>query len=138
MALIRVAGLILLDLSMPQMDGFEVAERIKADSETHHIPFNIITGNNGSELLAQALGSCADDFISKTAASSEIIARMQYHLKRKRMLDQMKNDQLDCQETVSINPEQLAMALNRLKEASLEVIFFFKNYYKSILYQQAP
>ncbi len=115
--------LILLDLSMPFMDGFEVAERIKADSKTHHVPIIILTGNSGSDLVSRALGSCADDFINKTADPSEIIARMQYHLKRKRMLDQLQIDQLECRDAVSLKSGQLAIALNRLKEASLEVIW---------------
>ncbi len=114
---------ILLDLSMPHISGFEVAEHIKSDANTHHIPIIIITGNNGSDLLARALGSCADDFISKTADPSEIIARTQYHVKRKRMLDQMHAAQLDLQDTVSLKSGQLAIALNRQKEASQEVIW---------------
>jgi putative two-component system response regulator len=115
--------LILLDLSMPHMDGFEVAEHFKADSKTHNVPIIIITGNNGSDLLSRALGSCADDFISKTADPSEIIARMEYHIKRKCMLDQLHTDHLDCQDMVSLKSGQLTIALNRLKEASLEVIW---------------
>jgi putative two-component system response regulator len=115
--------LILLDLHMPQIDGFEVAERIKGDLKTSLIPIIIITGNNSTDLLSRALGACADDFISKTADPSEIIARVQYHLKRKRMLDQLHSDQLACRDIISLKSGQLAIAMNRLKKASLEVIW---------------
>ena len=115
--------LILLDLSMPGMDGFEVAERIKNDPRTHHIPILIITGNRGTDLLSRALGSCADDFIVKTADPSEIIARMQYHLKRKRLFERLWEEQVDCRDTVSLTTGQLTVALERLKEASLEIIW---------------
>jgi putative two-component system response regulator len=115
--------LILLDLSMPQISGFEVAEKIKGDLKTNFIPIIIITGNNSADLLSRALGSCADDFISKTADPSEIIARVQYHLKRKRMLDQLHSDKLASQDIISLKSGQLAIALNRLKETSLEVIW---------------
>ena len=115
--------LILLDLAMPQISGFEVAEKIKGDLKTNLIPIIIITGNTSADLLSRALGSCADDFISKTADPSEIIARVQYHLKRKRMLDQLHSDKLASQDIISLKSGQLAIALNRLKETSLEVIW---------------
>ena len=86
------------------VDGLEVAERFKADSKTHHVPIIIITENNGADLLSRGLGSCADDFISKTADPSEIIARIEYHVKRKRMLDQLQSDHLDFRTPYRSNP----------------------------------
>jgi putative two-component system response regulator len=115
--------LILLDLSMPFLDGFEVAQKIKDDETTQNIPIIIVTGRNGAELLTRALGSCADDFVNKTADPSEIIARVQYHLRRKHMLDQLHSERLVCFDTISLKSFQLDKALNRLKEASLEVIW---------------
>ena len=115
--------LILLDLSMPDLDGFEVAERVKCNLKMLRTAIIIITGRDSSDILAQALGTYADDFISKTADPSEIIARVQYHLKRKQALDQMHSDQLACRDTISLRTGQLKSALERLKEASLEIIW---------------
>ena len=115
--------IILLDLSMPGMDGFEVASHIKDNPEWQHIPIIINTGQDGSDVLARALGECADDFITKTADPSEIIARVNYHLKRKRILDQLHDDQTQCHNIISLKSSQLALALQRLKGASLEVIW---------------
>jgi putative two-component system response regulator len=115
--------LVLMDLSMPGMDGFEVANSIKDNPDWHNIPIIIITGRDGSDILARALGECADDFINKTADPSEIIARVNYHLKRKRILDQLHDDQLQCHDIISLKSSQLALALQRLKDASLEVIW---------------
>jgi cyclic di-GMP phosphodiesterase len=115
--------IILLDVSMPGMDGFEVAAHVKADPNLNDIPIIIITGRDGAETLTRALDTCADDFISKTADPSEIIARVKHHLKRKHMLDQLHVEQLTCIDTVSHKTRQLSTAMDRLKEASLEVIW---------------
>lgn len=115
--------LILLDVSMPDMGGFEVAERIRDDLRLHHIPIIMLTGLNGTDMLVRALGTCADDFIAKTADPSEIIARVKYHLRRKQTLDQLHTDQRTCQDAVSLKSDQLATALERLQAASLEVIW---------------
>ena len=108
---------------MPGMDGFEVASSIRDNPEWHNIPIIIITGQDGTDVLSRALGECADDFITKTADPSEIIARVNYHLKRKRILDQLYDHQHQCHDIVSLKSGQLALALQKLKNASLEVIW---------------
>lgn len=115
--------IILLDLSMPGMDGFEVASQIKDNPEWLNIPIIINTGYDGPDVLARALGDYADDFITKTADPSEIVARVTYHLKRKRILDQLHDDQSQCHSIISLKSSQLALALQRLKDASMEVIW---------------
>ncbi len=115
--------LILLDLSMPDLSGFDVAERIRSEFAMRHIPVVVLSGMNGTEVLVRALGESADDFIAKTADPSEIIARVQYHLKRKRVLDQLHDEQVSCNNLISLKSSQLALALKRLKDASLEVIW---------------
>jgi putative two-component system response regulator len=119
----KPTDLILLDLSMPGMDGFDVANQIKDDPDWQHIPIIIITGRDEADIMARALGECADDFITKTADPSEIIARVNYHLKRKRILDQLHHDQRQCHDIISLKTSQLALTLQRLKDASLEVIW---------------
>jgi putative two-component system response regulator len=54
---------------------------------------------------------------------SEILARVNYHLKRKRILDQLHDDQMACHDVISLKSSQLALALRRLKDASREVIW---------------
>ena len=65
-------------------------------------PLELFSAYDGSVLLSRALESCADDFSAKTDDFSEIIARMEYRLKRKLMLDQLRNDHLNCQDIVSL------------------------------------
>ena len=115
--------LILLDLSMPGMDGFEVARQIKGDSETCGIPIILITGLDSVDNHVLALDTGADDFIGKTAAHAEIIARVRSHLKVKQLNDQIKAYQQNLEKKVAHRTNQLNQALEQLREASLDTIF---------------
>ena len=72
--------LILLDVVMPEMDGFEVCRRLKADEATRHIPVIFVTAENDPELETQGLGLGAVDFITKPINPSVLRARGKTHL----------------------------------------------------------
>jgi CheY-like chemotaxis protein len=61
--------LIFMDHMMPEMDGFEVTRRIKADPATHEIPVIIISGNDEAEFIAEARAAGAIDAIAKPPAT---------------------------------------------------------------------
>jgi putative two-component system response regulator len=114
--------LILLDLSMPGIDGFEVAERVKKNPKTSGIPVILITGRDTPENHVTALDVGADDFISKTVAHAEIVARVRSHLKVKQLNDQIKAHQLNLETEVALRTSQLNQALDQLRTASLDTI----------------
>jgi len=58
--------LIILDLTMPELDGYGVLEAIRADSACRHIPVVVLSANCDSVRRARALKSGADRFISKS------------------------------------------------------------------------
>ena len=64
-------SIILLDLMMPVMDGFEVLERVRADEEMRHIPIIVLTAEKNAELKALQLG--AADFLTKPYDMHEVI-----------------------------------------------------------------
>lgn len=115
--------LVLMDINMPGIDGFEVAGRIKDNPDTSSIPVILFTGLNTVENHVKALDIGVDDYISKTAANSEIVARVRAHLKIKQLNDQMKAYQHNLEEKVAQRTSQLNQALERLQEASLDTIF---------------
>lgn len=86
--------IILLDIMMPEMDGFEVCRRIKENPQTADIPVIFITAKNSieDEILGLELG--AVDFISKPISPPSVKARVRNHLEIKKMrqelLDQNK------------------------------------------------
>ena len=78
---------ILLDVMMPQMDGIETCQQIKANPNWQHIPIIIVTALTAKEDLARSLNAGADDFISKPINSLELRARVRSMLRIKIQYD---------------------------------------------------
>jgi two-component system cell cycle sensor histidine kinase/response regulator CckA len=68
--------LILLDVLMPEMDGFEVCRRLKQEQKTRIIPVVMITALKEKEFCLKALEEGADDFLSKPVDKTELLARI--------------------------------------------------------------
>ncbi len=114
---------ILLDIMMPKMDGFEVAKQLKREEETKIIPIVMVTALNEVEDRVKALEVGADDFLSKPVDKTELKARVQSLVKVKAYNDHMRNYQKELEAEVAKRTIQLRQALKKLKEVSLESIF---------------
>ena len=68
--------LILLDVMMPGMDGFETCRRLKADPVTRHIPVVLVTALDGREDKIRGLDAGADDFVTKPIDDVILFARV--------------------------------------------------------------
>ncbi|MBF0497241.1 MAG: two-component system response regulator [Deltaproteobacteria bacterium] len=114
---------ILLDIMMPKMDGFEVARRIKSDEETRFIPIVMVTALKDVEDRVKALEAGADDFLTKPVDKVELRARVRSLLKVKAYNDHMRSYQQHLEQEVARRTEQLERAIKRINTASLETIF---------------
>lgn len=83
--------LILLDILMPGIDGFEVCKRIKATPETRLTPVVLITGLSDTEDRIQGINAGADDFLSKPIDINELLARTRSLLRLKQYTDELEN-----------------------------------------------
>jgi putative two-component system response regulator len=72
--------LILLDIMMPGIDGYEVCRRVKADPKRHHIPIMFITSMDEQKDEEFGLGLGAEDFIAKPFSPAIVLARIKTHL----------------------------------------------------------
>ncbi len=83
--------IILLDIMMPEMDGYEVCERLKSDPATQNIPVIFITAMSETvdEEMGLALG--AVDYITKPFSPALIKARVRNHIKLKQQRDQLED-----------------------------------------------
>lgn len=72
--------LILLDITMPDMNGYEVCQRLKSDPETENIPVIFISALSDSLDKVKAFSTGAVDYISKPFAIAEVLARVKNHL----------------------------------------------------------
>ncbi len=83
--------LILLDVMMPEIDGLEVCQRIKAVQQWQAIPIIMVTSLTSTENLAQCLAAGADDFLSKPVNGIELRARVSSMLRIKKQHDRIES-----------------------------------------------
>ncbi len=93
-ALKRVAedgpDIVLLDVMMPGMDGFEVCRRMKADARMSHIPVVMVTALTDATDRVKGLESGADDFLSKPVNDTALMARVRSLVRLKMTVDEWK------------------------------------------------
>lgn len=90
--------IVLLDVMMPEMDGFEVCRRLKASRATHHIPVLMITALDQPSDRVQGLESGADDFLTKPVDDVQLMARVKSLVRLKALTDELRARALTGQE----------------------------------------
>ncbi len=82
--------LVLLDVMMPKMSGFEVCRRIKNNPQTADLPVIMVTALNELGDIERAIESGTDDFLSKPVNKLELITRVKTMLKLKHLSDRLE------------------------------------------------
>jgi signal transduction histidine kinase len=82
---------ILMDIMMPGMDGFEACRTLKGNPLTQHIPIILVTALDSSDDISRGLDSGADEFITKPPDRRELKARVRSMLRIKHQYDELKN-----------------------------------------------
>jgi class 3 adenylate cyclase/DNA-binding NarL/FixJ family response regulator len=90
--------LLLLDIVMPEMNGYEVTKAIRADAAWRHVPVIMITATGGADLV-RSLEAGADDFVSKPFDKNELLARVKSLIRVKSYHDDFA-DSLDRQTAI--------------------------------------
>ena len=106
--------LIILDIMMPVMDGYEVCSRIKGDPQTRSIPVIMVTGLYDRESKLKGLSVSANDFLSKPIDQTELIIRVKNLLKIKGYEDFMLRHNEILQEEVREKTEDLRNMSNEM------------------------
>ena len=101
---------VLLDVMMPDMDGFEVCRRIKGGIATHHIPVVIVTALDQPSDRVKGLESGADDFLTKPVSDVALIARVRSLSRLKLMTDELRMRAVTSREIGLESPEREALA----------------------------
>jgi len=86
----RAPDLVLLDIMMPKMSGFEVCKRIKNDPGTSDIPVIMVTALNEFGDIERGIDSGTDDFLSKPVNKLELLTRVKTMLKLKHLTDKLE------------------------------------------------
>src|SRR3984957_1039324 len=98
--------IVLLDVMMPGMDGFEVCRRIKANPKTAHIPVVMVTALDQSSDRVAGLDAGADDFLTKPVDDAALFARVRSLVRLKMMTDELRMRETTGQTMGLIDPAE--------------------------------
>jgi two-component system, cell cycle response regulator len=101
--------IILLDVMMPDMDGFEVCRRIKTNPVTHYIPVVMVTALDQPSDRVRGLEAGADDFLTKPVPDVALIARVRSLVRLKMVTDELRMRAVTSKEIGIQNPEREAV-----------------------------
>jgi two-component system, cell cycle response regulator len=102
--------IVLLDVMMPDMDGFEVCRRLKANPATHHLPVIMVTALDQASDRIKGLEAGADDFLTKPVSDVALIARVRSLARLKMMTDELRMRAVTSTEIGIEHPAREAIA----------------------------
>src|ERR1700691_6386036 len=102
--------LVLLDVMMPDMDGFEVCRRLKSNPPTHPIPVVMLTALDQPSDKVRGLEAGADDFLTKPIPELVLIARVRSLTRLKMVTDELRMRVLTSRDIGIESPEREAVA----------------------------
>ncbi len=108
-------NLVLLDISMPGMDGYEVCERIKNDPETEDIPVIFVTARDNPEDVVMGFEKGAVDYLTRPVNSAELKARVMTHLELKSSRDIIRQQNRELWELNASKDKFLSILAHDLK-----------------------
>lgn len=121
--------LILLDIQMPDMDGFETCARLKANLSTQAIPIIFMTAMADTDSKVKGLSLGAVDYITKPFEEQEVIARVKVHLQLRQLAKTLeeRNTQLqhwteELEQRVAERTAEISQALQDLQQFQLQLI----------------
>lgn len=93
--------LVLLDIEMPEMDGFAALQEIKKDPALHEIPVVMVSGNEETESVVKCIQAGAEDYITKPPNPDVLRARVNTCLEKKRLRDQQREKTQELERTLA-------------------------------------
>ena len=112
----ELPDLILLDIAMPDMDGYSVCEELKSDPSTRDIPVMFLTARNEREDIIRGFEVGAVDYIMKPFSYTELIARVKTQLELRNKTQQLQSVNLHLEELVRQRTEELQNSNKNLIE----------------------
>ncbi|RUR86731.1 sensor histidine kinase [Chlorogloeopsis fritschii PCC 9212] len=114
--------LILLDVMMPKLDGFETCRLLQTDLSTRDIPIIFITSLSEIEEKIKGLTLGAVDYILKPFQQEEVLVRVKLHLKMRRLNLELDEQKQQLEKRVQERTAELSLTLEQLKKTQLQLI----------------
>jgi two-component system cell cycle response regulator len=102
--------IVLLDVMMPDMDGFEVCRKLKSNPATHHVPVVMVTALDQPSDRVRGLEAGADDFLTKPVSDVALISRVRSLTRLKMVTDELRMRAVTSKEIGIHDPENNAVA----------------------------
>lgn len=106
---------ILLDIMMPDMDGFEVCRKIKENQKTKDIPVIFLSAKSGTDTITKGFQLGGVDYITKPFQSEELLARVKTQVEMKKNRENLANVNKRLQQQVSEKTQELQKAYTEMK-----------------------
>ncbi len=116
----QTIDIVLLDIMMPGMDGFEVCRQIKADPQLRNIPVIMITASTAKEDRLRGIEAGAEEFLSKPFDQTEALARINKLLKVKELYDDRERAHAELDQRVAERTHELKIANEKLEAGIVE------------------
>jgi len=113
--------LILLDIMMPEMDGYEVCRELRKHDRTKEIPVIFITAKDLKDDIVKGFEAGGQDYVTKPFDANELMARVKTHLELKENRDRLKTVNQWLEEKVTERTLELQQAYEKLEQANIEL-----------------
>jgi two-component system sensor histidine kinase/response regulator len=114
--------LILLDINMPGMDGFEVCRRIRANPDMNNVPVIFLSADTERNSILKGFELGAQDYVTKPFDSRELLVRVRTHLKLKDSLEKLEKFNKLLEEKVIERTQQLKVANEKLEVTNIKLL----------------
>jgi PAS domain S-box-containing protein len=115
----RVPDLVLTDVMMPGLDGFELLRALRADPRTRAVPVILLSARAGEESRVEGLDAGADDYLVKPFSARELIARVATHLELARVRSDAASREREARAAAERAREQTGRILDSITDAFL-------------------
>ena len=122
----RSFDLILLDIMMPEISGFEVCEQIRTNEKLNDLPIIFLTAKTDKESIIKGFDLGAQDYITKPFDTAELLARVRTHLELRFSREQLKNMNQILEEKVEERTQELQLTLDKLIQANEKLLLLDK------------
>ncbi|MBK9391583.1 MAG: hybrid sensor histidine kinase/response regulator [Bacteroidetes bacterium] len=114
--------LVLLDINMPEMDGFEVCRRIRSDEKFSKLPVVFLSADNDRESILKGFELGGQDYVTKPFDSRELIVRVKTHISLKDSLEKLEDINQALEAKVLERTQQLRVANENLEAMNLKLL----------------
>lgn len=118
----HIPDLILLDIQMPGIDGFETCQLIKSKTHTAHVPIIFITAFSDTVSIVKGFSLGAVDYISKPFQEVELLARVKTHLKLQSLNQALEQQVATRTQELATKTAELQETLHQLQVSQLQLI----------------